>query len=85
MIVLFLLLSVLFTVLLLVLSFENIASRCTDLMFLFASVSSNTTVTFLIFGVATLGVMAGLSYAGLFWSIFKNRGNDEDEVEEEEY
>ncbi len=80
MLILFLALSAIFTVLLLLVSFENVAGRCTDLVLFFTEIDSNTTVTFLIFAVAFIGVMTGLSYAGLLWQLFKQpEEEDEDE------
>ncbi|KKP37564.1 MAG: hypothetical protein UR28_C0029G0046 [Candidatus Peregrinibacteria bacterium GW2011_GWF2_33_10] len=83
MLILFILLSAAFSVLILILAFENIAAQCNYLQFFLAPISATTSITFLIFGVAFLGIIAGASYAGLVWAIFSKNGNSEDEEDGE--
>ncbi|MDA1061288.1 MAG: hypothetical protein O3B47_05890 [bacterium] len=57
---LYLTLSIIFTVLILILSFGNIAAQCSQLKFLFYDVKQNPTIVFL--GVAVVGIITGALY-----------------------
>ena len=57
---LYLSLSVILTVLILILAFENITADCQQILFLFFPIKSNP--TFLTFGVAVLGILTGMVY-----------------------
>ena len=67
--------SILFTVLILILSFENIGTSCTNFLFLFFPVGS----TFLIsIGLAIIGVFAGVFYTAFFMQLIKSKSEDEE-------
>lgn len=63
------------TVLILILAFENIASTCTQFLFLFFPVRS----TFMaVTGVALVGVITGVFLAAFFSQMVKDSGKDEE-------
>jgi hypothetical protein len=67
--------SIVFTVLILILAFENMGANCTGFLFLFAPLGS------MFFGVIALcatGVFAGIFYAGLVMRIIQSRTQDEE-------
>jgi len=70
--------SIIFTVLLLILSFENIGSQCTNLLFFFYDFESSPTMIFL--GVAVIGIITGIFYHGFFQRVM-NTPEDEDSEE----
>lgn len=71
--------ALVFTVIILILSFENIQASCNYLRFFFAEISNNTPPTFVIFGVALLGMIAGGFYMAFIQSILKGGEEEEDE------
>ncbi|OGJ51934.1 hypothetical protein A2335_00370 [Candidatus Peregrinibacteria bacterium RIFOXYB2_FULL_32_7] len=79
MVILFITLSIIFTVLLLVLSFENIAAQCNYLQFFFTAISATSSVTFIVLTIAFLGVLTGMSYAALIWSLFRKTDDENDD------
>lgn len=72
--------AIFFTVLILILAFENIGGACNYLQFFFASIDPQTSPTFLMFGTAFLGAITGALYFGFLTELLKN--SDEEEVEE---
>lgn len=52
--------SIVFTVLILILSFENIGSSCTGLNFFFSTVDKSPTLVIL--GIAVIGIFTGVFY-----------------------
>ena len=67
--------SIVFTVLILILAFENMAANCTGFLFLFAPISS----MFLgALALCMIGVFAGIFYAGLAIKIIQSRTQDEE-------
>lgn len=79
MLLFYLLGSLITSVVILVLAFENINAICTDLIIFFTPLDVNTTPTILIFWLAGLGMICGFFYHGLLSSIFKKSNDDEEE------
>lgn len=69
-----------FTVLTLVLAFENIGGSCNYLKFFFADIDSATSPTFLTFATAFLGAITGALYYGFLMELLKK--TDDEDVEE---
>jgi hypothetical protein len=68
--------SIFFTVLILILAFENIGAACQNFLFLFTSISQDTSPFFIVMGIAFLGGIAGFFYTGFVKELLKP---DEDE------
>ncbi|HMR00924.1 MAG TPA: hypothetical protein PKA32_00890 [Candidatus Gracilibacteria bacterium] len=66
--------AILFTVLILIVAFENIATPVNNFLFVFLPVGSPF---FIVMGVAGLGIGAGIFYAGLVSTLL--RGGDDEE------
>lgn len=75
---LYLTLSIIFTVLILLLAFGNIAAQCSGVNFLFFQVQSNPTIIFL--GVGVLGILTGMFYHAFIHRIFDTTP-EEDEAD----
>jgi hypothetical protein len=69
--------SILLTVLILIVAFENIGGACQGFLFLFASLDQGTSPFFIVMGIALLGGITGVFYTGLFMSLLKS-GQDEE-------
>jgi len=69
--------SVILTVLILVLAFENIAATCTALKFFFYEVDKNPTVV--IMGIAVIGVITGAFYHAFISKVLSTSPEEEDE------
>lgn len=74
--VFYIVMSIIMTVLILVLAFENITATCSGLYFFFASLTQSPTI--LTFGLAVLGVITGAFYHALFMKLFYPEDKDED-------
>lgn len=74
---LYLALSIIFTVLILVLSFGNISAQCSNLFFLLFPVRENPTIVFL--GVSVIGIMTGIFYHAFLSRVFESSPEEEDE------
>ena len=68
--------SVIFTVLILVLAFENIGATCSNMNFLFYSVRSNPTIVIL--GIAVMGIITGALYHAFMVKILESTEEEED-------
>ena len=68
--------SIIFTVLILVLAFENIGAQCSNMMFFFYNVRSNPTIVTL--GIAILGIITGAFYHAFLGKVFGSSEDDED-------
>lgn len=68
--------SIIFTVLVLILAFENIGSQCTNMMFFFFSIESNPAIVLL--GISALGIVTGVFYH-LFFHEYLAADKDEDD------
>ena len=66
--------SIIFTVIILILAFENMGATIQNFMFIFTSFSSPF---FIVIGLCTIGVIAGALYTGLVLSLAKGSGDDE--------
>jgi len=73
---LYLTLSIIFTVLLLLISFGNIAAQCSGVNFLFFQVQSNPTVIFL--GVGVLGILTGMFYHAFMHRVFDTTAEEDE-------
>ncbi|MFA7685638.1 MAG: hypothetical protein WCX95_02470 [Candidatus Gracilibacteria bacterium] len=69
--------SIIFTVLLLILSFENIGSQCTNMLFFFYDFQSSPTIIFL--GVAVIGIFTGVFYHSFLQKVLNAPEDDEEE------
>jgi uncharacterized integral membrane protein len=69
--------ALILTVLILVVSFENSASQCSALSFLFMRTTQNTTVVML--GIAVLGVITGFLYRSFLGLVFDSKDEEEDD------
>lgn len=70
--------SIILTVLILILAFENIQAACTGLNFLFWPIGDDTTPTSLILGTTLFGMLAGAFYGAFFRSMMKGDEEEED-------
>ncbi len=70
--------SIVFTIIILVIAFQNIQAQCTFVTFFFYAANSSTAPTFFVFAVSVVGVIAGMLYMGLIMS-FLSKGDDDDE------
>ena len=68
--------SVFFTVLILVLSFGNVGAQCSQVVFLFYPVRENITIVTL--AIAVIGVVTGAFYHALFRRITDVADEDEE-------
>lgn len=68
--------SIIFTVLILILAFENIGAQITGLNFLFYPVDMNPTIVIL--GISVLGIITGVLYHSFLSRVL---GTDEEEEE----
>jgi hypothetical protein len=73
--------SVITTIVILIIAFENIQSVCVDMYVFFGELSATTTPTVLIFWVAGLGVICGFFYHGLLHSLFSKKNEDDEDDE----
>lgn len=69
--------SIILTVLLLILSFENIGSQCSGLLFFFTTVESGPTITLM--GMAVLGIITGAFYHAFIGKITAAPEDDDGE------
>jgi uncharacterized integral membrane protein len=69
--------SIIFTVLLLILAFENIGSQCTNMLFFFYDFESSPTIIFL--GVAIIGIFTGVFYHSFLQRVMNAPEEDEEE------
>ena len=63
--------SIIFTVLILIVAFENIAGACQGFLFLFTSFPQSTSPFFIVIGIAALGGITGIFYSGLINQLLK--------------
>jgi len=69
--------SIIFTVLILILSFGNIGAQCSQLYLLFFPVSANPTIIFL--GVAAAGIFTGIFYHAFMEKVLEASKEEENE------
>lgn len=70
--------AVIFTVLILIVAFENIATPVSNFLFVFLPVGN---FFFIVMGVAGLGVGAGIFYAGLVSTLLRNKEEEDNGAE----
>lgn len=70
--------SIIFTVFILILSFENIGATCNNLNFLIFPVKSNP--TFLALGIAVIGVLTGALYHAFIVKVLEDPEEKEEDV-----
>lgn len=75
--------AVVFTVIILIISFENVQAECMYLNVFFWEVS-RTSPVFLILGNAFMGLVAGLFYFGFIQEMIKGVNNTEEEDDEDD-
>ena len=66
--------SILLTVIILILAFENMGISCGDFLFVFSSIE---TPFFIVVGLCGVGILTGIFYTGLVMQIL-NSGKDEE-------
>ena len=69
--------AIFLTVLILIIAFENIGGNCQGFLLLFASLPQGTSPFFIVTGIALLGGVTGVFYAGLVLNLLKS-GKDEE-------
>jgi uncharacterized integral membrane protein len=75
---LYLVVSVILTVMILILGFENVGSSCTKLSFFFMPINTNPTLV--IIGIAVLGMITGASYLAFLQKLFAKEDEEEEET-----
>ena len=68
--------SIIFTVLILIIAFQNLGAGLQNFGILFAGIDS---AFFLVIGIATLGIITGIFYTGLVTSLLRS-GKEEEEA-----
>ncbi|MBI4234749.1 hypothetical protein HY604_00420 [Candidatus Peregrinibacteria bacterium] len=69
--------SIIFSVLILILSFENISAQCSGMMFFFYDITSNPTL--LTLGIAIIGILTGAFYHAFITRVMATSSDEEDE------
>lgn len=69
--------SIIFTVLILILSFGNFGAQCSNMVFFFYPIRQNPTMVFL--GLAVLGVITGAFYHAFISRVLETPADEEDE------
>lgn len=70
--------SIIFTALILILSFENIGAQCSNMHFLFFPIRQTPTIVFL--GLAVIGIITGLLYHAFIIRVLAGPAEEEDDV-----
>lgn len=70
--------SIVFTIILLIVAFQNIQAQCNFVTFFFFQVGSNVSPTIMIFIVSLLGIITGMLLMGLLMSIVSKEEDDGD-------
>lgn len=69
--------SIIFTVLILIIAFENIGGSCQGFLFLFSSMGAGTSPFFIVAGLAVLGIFTGIFYTGFVLQLLSSAKKDE--------
>lgn len=69
--------SIIFTVLILILSFENISASCTALKFFFYDIDKSPTLV--IMGIAVIGIITGAFYHAFISKVLSSSPEEEDQ------
>lgn len=70
--------SLVSTVIILIIAFENIQAVCTNVVVFYKYLDANATPTSLIFWLAGLGMICGFFYHGLLRSFFEKKDEEDD-------
>lgn len=70
--------SIVLTVIILILGFGNITASCQQLYFFYTAVNNQIPVTFLVFAVAFIGIVAGFFYGAYIRALIASSGNEDD-------
>lgn len=70
--------SIVLTIIVLIVAFQNIQAMCNFVTFFFFAVDSGTSPTIMIFIVALLGILTGMMYMGLLMSFLSKEEDDEE-------
>ena len=70
--------SIVFTIILLIVAFQNIQAQCNFVTFFFFSIGANISPTIMIFIVSLLGIITGMLFMGLLMSIISKEEDDGD-------
>lgn len=70
--------SIVLTIIVLIIAFQNIQAQCNFVTFFFFGIDSSTSPTIMIFVTSLIGIITGVLYMGLLMS-FVIKGEDEDE------
>lgn len=70
--------SIIFTVLILILAFENISAQCNSLNFFFYTVDQNPTIV--IFGISIIGILTGVFYHAFISKLLAPGDPDEEQT-----
>ncbi len=68
--------SIILTVLILIIAFENLGATLTNFMLIFTTLDSPF---FMVLGISIIGILAGIFYTGLVTSLL-NSGKEEEEA-----
>ncbi len=68
--------SIIFTVLILIIAFENIAAECSGLQFLFYSIESSPTI--IILGLTVVGIITGALYHAFISKVLSTTEEEDD-------
>ncbi len=74
----YLTLAIIFTVLILLLSFGNISASCSNMHFLFFNIDS-TNPTIISLTIAVIGIITGLFYGAFIHRVMKSPEDEDDE------
>lgn len=70
--------SIVLTIIVLIIAFQNIQAQCNFITFFFYEADASTSPTFLVFAVALVGIITGMLYMGLLMSFISKEEDDED-------
>lgn len=71
--------SLVTTVVIFIIAFGNIQAICVDMVVFFTSIPTSTPPTMLIFWIAALGILCGFFYHGLIHSMFAKKEDEDDD------
>lgn len=71
--------SIVLSIIILIIAFQNIQAQCNFVTFFFFPVSQATSPTVLAFAMALIGILTGIFYMGFIMTFISGDGEDEDE------
>ena len=69
--------SILFTVLILVLSFQNFGAQCSNMNFFFSPIRENPTIVFL--GLSAIGIVTGALYHAFIVKVLESTPEEDEQ------